>query len=78
MDITIIRVLVCVLLGALLTLQGCGMLVNSESIIMQGFSLIVMTFGLLIVIYGFSPAVVTAIVNAIIEIVTIPLKAIFH
>lgn len=47
------------------------------SIITQAFSLATMGLALLIIIYGFSPSTAKAVIKAIVQIVSIPLEALF-
>jgi len=72
-----LRIIFCSIIGLLLIALGSQ--VNStRDIVTQVFGFAEMGLGLLIVIYGFSPSTAKQIINAIVKIVSIPLKALFQ
>lgn len=71
-----IRIVFCLILGIAVITQSFGM-INDIAIVTQTFGLATMGFGFLMIIYGFSPSTAKAIINAIVQIVSIPLKALF-
>jgi len=71
-----IRMFVCSIVGVFLLIQSSNMMYDA-SIITQTFSLAITGLALLIIIYGFSPSTAKAVINAIVQIVSIPLKALF-
>lgn len=71
-----IRMFVCSIVGIFLLIQSSNMMYD-VSIITQAFSLATMSLALLIIIYGFSPSTAKAVIKAIVQIVSIPLEALF-
>jgi hypothetical protein len=67
---------VCSIFGVFLLIQSSNMMYDA-SIITQTLSLAITGLALLIIIYGFSPSTTKAVINAIVQIVSIPLKALF-
>lgn len=72
-----LRIVFCSVVGLLLILFG-SQINSGTNIIMQVFGFAEMGLGLLIAIYGFSPSTAKQIINAIVKIVSIPLKALFQ
>ena len=72
-----LRIVFCSIVGLLLVLFG-SQANSSTNIVMQVFGFAEIGLGLLIVIYGFSPSTAKQIINAIVKIVSIPLKGLFQ
>lgn len=77
MRTSMIRIIVCSIIAICLLNQSFSMM-EGLSITKQTFSLTTMGLALLIMIYGFSPSMARTIINAIVKIVSIPLKALFR
>lgn len=73
----VLRILVCMMIGAIITLSGLSYL-DAPNVTTQMLSPIAMGCGLLIIIYGFSPSTAKEIIKAIVKIVSLPFKALFH
>ena len=72
-----VRIVFCSIIG--LILISLGSQVNSSTnIVTQVFAFAEMGLGLLIIVYGFSPSTAEQIINAIVKIVSIPLKSLFQ
>ena len=72
----LIRIAICVLFGAILCSQGLSMM-NEPNLSSQLMGTVALGGGLLIIIYGFSPGVASAVISAIVKIISLPFKALF-
>ncbi len=74
MSVYLIRITVCVMLGLWLCSQGLAMM-NETVFPNQLMGVVAIGVGLLIVIFGFSPGAASAVIKAIVDIISLPFKA---
>ena len=72
--VTLIRIVLCVFVGILLISEGASLLYSSN-VVNQILAIPVIGMGLMVVIFGFSPRLGKRIIEAIVDIVKIVLKA---
>jgi hypothetical protein len=73
MSASMIRIVICVIVGILLCSQGLAMM-NEPVFTSQLLGTVAIGCGLLIIIFGFSPSAASAVISAIVKIISLPFK----